>query len=128
MVAGKSRVAHADPVFGKLNILKFDDMFELNTGIFMHKYLNNLLPVSFNDMFTPLSIPNRTHNFKLEKTSMKYLDAFPKVTLPKIWNSFRLELKSSSSVKAFKRKFISQTVLKYCSFKCQKAICYSCVN
>ena len=66
LVAGKSTVAHADPIFARLNILNAKDLLKLNTCIFMHKYINNILPVSFNDMFTPLSNPYRTLNCKLE--------------------------------------------------------------
>ena len=92
-VANKSRSAHADPVFGNLEILKFDDLFQLNSCIFMHKYMNNNLPESFSNMVKPLSEPDWTKNFLLEKTKRKYLDWFPKVILPKFWNSFKLELK-----------------------------------
>ena len=90
--------------------------------------MNNILPVSFNDMFTPLSNLNRTHNFKLEKTSCKYLDSFPKVTLPKTWNNLRLDLKSSKSINSFKRKFQSNALLEYSTFSCQNSRCYSCIN
>ena len=128
LVAGKSRVAHTDPIFARLNILKAEDLFKLNTGIFLHKYINNILPVSFKDMFTPLSNPNRTHNFKLEKTFCKYLDSFPKVTLPKTWNNFRLDLKSSKSVNSFKRNFQSDALFEYSTFNCQNSTCYSCIN
>ena len=128
LVAGKSRVAHTDPIFARLNILKAEDLFKLNTGIFLHKYKNNILPVSFNDMFTPLSNPNRTHNFKLEKTFCKFLDSFPKVTLPKTWNNLRLDLKSSKSVNSFKRKFQSDALFEYSTFNCQNSTCYSCIN
>ena len=36
-VANKTLSAHTDPVFGNLGIMKFDDLFHLNTCIFMHK-------------------------------------------------------------------------------------------
>ena len=79
-------------------------------------------------MFIPLSNPNRTHNFKLEKTFCKYLDSFPKVTLPKTWNNFRLDLKSSKSVNSFKRNFQSDASFEYSTFNCQNSTCYSCIN
>ena len=126
LVAGKSRAAHTDPIFGKLNILKVEDLFKLNTGIFMYKYFNNVLPVSFCNMFTPLSAPNRTNSFKLEKTSTRSLDSFPKVTLPKTWNNFCLDLKSAKSLKTFKQKFSSDTLSVYDNFSCNKTNCYSC--
>ena len=79
-------------------------------------------------MFNPLSNHNRTYNFKLEKTSCKYLDSFPKVTLPKTWNNLRLDLKSSKSINSFKRKFQSDALFEYSTFRCQNSMCNSCKN
>ena len=45
------------------------------------------------EMFKPLSEPNRTTKFLLEKTKFRHIDWFPKVILSKIWNSFNLELR-----------------------------------
>ena len=70
-VANKSLSAHTDPVFGNLGIMKFDELFQLNTCIFMHKYINNKLPES--DMFKPLSEPNKTKNFYLRKLNLGIL-------------------------------------------------------
>jgi len=69
-------LSHTDPLFGKLNILKFKDIFDVNSKIFMHKYFNSQLPESFNNMFTPFAAPNRTKNFILEKPRNKRLDTF----------------------------------------------------
>ena len=106
--------------------MKFDDLFQLNAGIFMHKYINNKLPDSFSNMFKPLSEPNRTNNFLLEKTKHKYLDWFPKVVLPKVWNVLNLELKSAKSANSIKRKFKTDKFYDYKSFRCLKTTCYSC--
>ena len=51
-LASGSWLSHTDPLFGKLNILKFKDILDVNSKIFMHKYFNSQLPGSFNDMFT----------------------------------------------------------------------------
>ena len=122
MGAGKSRFAHVGLIFARLNILKAEYLFKLNTGTLLHKYMNNILPVSFNDIFTPLSNPNRTHNFKFEKyIFFKYLDSFPKVTLTKTWNNLRLDLKSSKSVYSYKRNFQSDALFEYSTFSCQNS-------
>jgi hypothetical protein len=80
-VHNKSRSVHADPLFGKLKLLKFDDIYKLNTSIFMHKYFNEKLPFSFRGMFNSLSEPNRTNNFLLERElNTNVTNGFPKLT------------------------------------------------
>ena len=44
--------SHFNPLFIKYNQLKISDLCNHNIGIFMYKYCNNLLPSSFNNMFT----------------------------------------------------------------------------
>ena len=100
-VAGKGVRSHTDPLFSDLNILKFEDLFLYNCSSFMNKYILNLLPKAFDDFFYPLSEPNRTNGFKLEKTKNKNLEKFPSVFLPKIWNDNSLLLKSMISHKSF---------------------------
>jgi hypothetical protein len=127
-VAIKSWSSHTDPLFERMQLLKFEDLFSLNVGTFMYKYINLKLPASFNGMFKSLSEPNRTKNFRLEKTKQKYLDSFPKVVLPKVWNSFNFELKNSQALNSLKRKFKAETFSTYKSFRCLKPACYSCEN
>jgi hypothetical protein len=127
-VAIKSWSAHTDPLFERLQLLKFDDLYSLNVGIFMYKYINSKLPSSFNGMFQSLSEPNRTKNFILEKTKKRYLDFFPKVILPKLWNALNLELKTSQTLNLLKRGFKAETFSTYKSFRCLKHACYSCSN
>ena len=57
-VALGSRFSHTDPTFGKLEILKIDDLYSINVGVFMHKYLSSKLPTSFPDMFKFFLDPN----------------------------------------------------------------------
>ena len=92
----------------------------------MYTYFKSKLPESFNELFKPLSEPNRTYNFRLERPRHKYLEKFPKVTLPLIWNSLSLEIKNSQSLTAFKNLFKSEKLLNYKNFTCQKDACYSC--
>ena len=51
-VAGKGHRSHTGPIFSSLGLLKFNDMFEYQCSIFMHKYLHNKLPSSFDNKFT----------------------------------------------------------------------------
>ena len=42
--------AHTDPLFNKLNILKYKDIFELCLLKFCHQYMNHELPLYFQEM------------------------------------------------------------------------------
>ena len=47
--------SHTQPLFAKHNILKVNDMYSLELGVFMYKYSTNDLPGIFNDYFTKRS-------------------------------------------------------------------------
>ena len=64
-------------------------MIKFNSAVFMFKYMNGNLPLSFNGMFLALAEPNRTKSYKLELVNNKYLKSFPKV-----FSSMDLELYS----------------------------------
>ena len=64
VLADKGYAAHSDPLFLKLDILKIKDMIKFNSVVFMFKYMNGKLPLSFNGMFLALAWPNRTKSCK----------------------------------------------------------------
>ena len=47
--------AHTEPLFKKLNLLKFEDIFKCNALRFIHKILNESVPHYFVNIFTPVS-------------------------------------------------------------------------
>ena len=53
--------SHSDPLFQKLNILKFFDMVQNQNIIFMHKLLNNNLPSDLQNTFALLT-SDSSHN------------------------------------------------------------------
>ena len=87
-MALKSNLSHTSPTFGNLELLKFDDLYKLNAGIFLFKYNQLKLPISFANMFKTFPEPNRTRNFILEQTKQESLDTFPKVALQRVWKNF----------------------------------------
>ena len=126
-VAGKGYNSHTDPIFNKLNILKFEDLFKYNSCNFMHKCINNKLPPSFQDFFTPFSVPNRTHSFKQDKLKNDSNLHFPSYFLPKFWNSNSLVLKCTVSHKAFKKELAKTYISKYAEHvRCNYDECVDC--
>ena len=93
----------------------------------MHKCINNKLPDSFLNFFTPFSIPNRTHSFKTDKTKNKSLETFPSYFLPKIWNSNSPGLKSTVNLNSFKNNLKQLMLGAYPPVtKCNSAYCPDC--
>jgi len=126
VLADKGYAAHTDPLFLKLEILKIKDMIKFNSAIFMFKYMNGKLPLSFNGMFIALAEPNRTKSYKLELVNSKYLESFPTVYLTRTWNSIPLEIKSLGSLTSFKTSLKKSFLEEYSNFHCINRNCFSC--
>ena len=123
-VAGRGYRSHTDPLFSKLEILKFEDLFKFTSSTFMHKYMSGKLPISFKEMFTPLPPPNRTNGFTLEKPKNKFLQQFPQHFLPRIWNVNSLFIKLVEKPKTFKRELKCELLKSYEKHvKCYDLIC-----
>lgn len=101
-------------------------MIKYNSAVFMFKYMNKKLPSSFNEMFLPLTEPNRTKSYQLELVNKKYLENFPKVLLPKIWNLIPLNIKSMNTLTNFKYILKTNLLSEYKNFRCVTINCYAC--
>ena len=102
-VAGKPTNTHTSPLFSTYKELTFVDLFKFHSCVFMYKYSNNLLPVSFGNMFTACNPPNRTNSYKIVKSRTSYIDQFPSAYLPKKWNELCASLKNAENLNKFKR-------------------------
>ena len=96
-VAGKKRSSHTDPLFSQLKILKFSDLFKMNCLNFMHNFAFGRQPQSFNNMFTPLGVQNRTGNYQITKYKSNFFDKFTSAFLPEIWNENCGDIKHCTS-------------------------------
>ena len=119
--------AHTDPIFAKLGILKFKDLLDLNQICFVHKFISNKLPPSFDDFFVKL--PNFNRNLSLSLTSVrnKKMRNFPSYAMPLIWNSLPLQTKRITSINTLKKNYAASLISKYTT-KCNNANCFSCHN
>ncbi len=117
--------AHCEPLFSQLNILKLQDIFHLSVSSFISKFLNNQLPDSFNEIFTPLN-SSRVKQLRSQIPKMKSLERFPNVTFPKIFNKLNDNIRNCTSFKSTKAKMKKSILNCYSSFKCTKRKCYPC--
>ena len=119
--------SHTDPIFSRLNILKLDDLFSYNSSMFVHKLNNEMLPVSFEKFLVPLTNPNRSNGYIVDKTKNKFLEQFPNFFLPKNWNNLTLDFKLEASHKTFKKTLVENFIDKYSRvIRCRDRLCVDC--
>ena len=79
-ICGEPYDAHTDPLFKELKILKFDDMYLFNLGVFMFLYCNNLLPDPFDFFFNQsivfIVITPEVHDYTISRFVGLILDDF----------------------------------------------------
>ena len=71
--------AHSEPLFKKLEILKFQDSITVNNCIFVHDYLNNKLPESFTNTFLRTDELYK-HKTRQATTGKLYIPAYKTTT------------------------------------------------
>ena len=95
--------AHSDPLFNKLKILKFDDLFKYNVCYFIHQYANNKLPPSFDNMFPLMRESDARgsrddfYNYEIIPPKSRSLNSFPRVVFLPLWNSLSSVHQSTGS-------------------------------
>ena len=110
--------AHTEPIFKKLNLLKFQDIHLLHLGQFMFSFKNSILPRKFENIFTT---NNQIHNYNtrhansfrlpLCRTNIRQLSVFYQG--PKFFNSLSPEITGSSSLASFRKKLKSSIIINY---------------
>ena len=95
-------------LFKRFNALNIFDMYKKQTGIFMYKYNNKIMPQSLDGLFIN---HQANHNYN---TRNKYDYQFHMFRLntvlntgPKIWNNLPKHIKSSKTLGQFKKKIVS---------------------
>jgi len=100
--------AHTEPIFKKLDLLKFQDIQLMCLGQFMFSFKNAIFPRKFENIFT---VNNQIHccntrhaNFfhlPLCRTNIQQFSVF--FQGPKFFNSLSPEISGSSSLASFKK-------------------------
>ena len=111
-------LAHTDPLFSKLKLLKLDDLYKHQLGIYMYKSTKGLLPDSMSSMVIPI---HNVHNHNLRNQNGYYIHHVRtncrKFTIhytgPTFWNTLPLQLREAVSENQFKRKLKDFLVSKY---------------
>ena len=111
-VAGASYLAHTNPLFFSLKILKFNDLYKYNLGVYMYRNLerfsiylsNNVYNTRTNAIYNP---PFQRLNL-CQRQSIEY-------QAPNNWNEIPESIRNSSNLMSFKINYKSHLVSKYYS-------------
>ena len=98
------------PVYRRLQVLKINDLYKLETAKFMHQFLNKSLPALFEKYFTCTTFVHR-YSTRISESNDYFLPHFFTSRLQrsirfsgvKIWNSIPCKFKNISL-----KKFISE--------------------
>ena len=130
-VANASYLAHTEPLFQSLGILKLEDLISLERSILVHKFKHNKLPEAFSHNFL---LPIDEASMSRRQDPQCYLPPTnnnpltprsPVAKLISTWNAVPLATKSIGCHKAFKAELKSSFILSYSSV-CSKQKCRAC--
>ena len=133
-IAGKDIRSHTDPLYKKLNILKFHDLIQYNNINFMHKLFLGKQPGSFVDFFKkPPRFDSDTNRWKycysVDKLKNALVGRFPSAVLPRLWNMVDTETKILKSHSSFKKVIHESFLDLYVpNVKCRERLCPDCFS
>jgi len=132
-IHNKSYNSHTDPLFKQSGILKLSDIYQLEVLMFMHDFINNKLPLSFQNMFILNADIQNTYQtrqsnmFHMPLSKSRFVDKLPLLKFPSVWNSFSEYNYINGSRKNLKRSFKSTHLNHYLSVvKCENPRCKEC--
>ena len=111
---------HTAPLFTKLKVLQFSELYNYHLGIFMYKCMNNALPLCFQSYFT---LTSNVHLHCTRSTTQKKLfvhsnrtSMFKNSLVQRgiiFWNSLNETLKNSPTLLTFAKKLKNQLLNLY---------------
>jgi len=134
MMHRKKFNSHTDPLFKQSGVLKLSDIYQMEVLLFMYDYINDKLPVSFQNLFCLRSnidgaYETRQNNmFDIPRTKSRFVDKLPSYQFPSLWNKTFSNLNVHASRNCFKHSFKSLCLNAYNdSVQCRNPRCTDCV-
>ena len=108
----------SNPLFVKYNHLKVVDLCKYNIGTFMYKFCNDILPSTFNNMFTT-NADNHNYDtrhasdFEYPNTRLEFGSKSIGYQGVKIWNNIPMHVKNSKNLNSFKHSYKEILISEY---------------
>ena len=129
VICGARPWQHADPLFAKTGILKYEDIYEQNILKFGWNIVNNkALEVNMKlfKTFKAIRRTGPTVQFYEPLSRTTCLQRLPPASIPHVWNKAVSLVTESKSVQSMVNKFKEIKRLDYSNFTCSIEDCYSC--
>ena len=128
MIEGKTGSYHADPIFGKLGILKLEDLYKQQLRIHAWKFTRGILPRNQLAMFQKLE---QVHKYETRSSKQGHLYSTQdhrsiKYRLPKVWEDTGIDIRDAGSLAGMKNRSKKESLGGYLSFQCGEQSCYVC--
>jgi hypothetical protein len=117
VITGSDYLAHTEPLFKLLNILKFEDLYKYRVAILTYKLLHNYVDIP------GIQITYLSHKYETKSNTANFLSRPKKKTnygcfafeskAPIIWNSIPSNIRSCNSLASFKKKLLDSLLDKY---------------
>ena len=102
--------------------------------LFMHSVAYKYSPVEY-DNFIPNALASNhrqglrnDNDFHIPMSNLSTVIKMPLINFPHIWNNLERSLKDIPSRSLFKNNTKLELLDKYNNFRCNKTLCYSCMN
>ena len=125
--------SHTEPIFKCNRVLKVHELYEYQVLLFMNDFRNNLLPISFKNIFqlNQEKITSRSTRqstlFHIPKSKNNFGNILPQSNYPKIWNKWYNQIAIINSKQVLKTFLKSTMLSKYSSkIKCTNLRCREC--
>jgi len=127
--------SHTDPLYRASNILKIGDMFEYNSVLFVFDFINNKLPISFNNLFKfnkdipSARLTRQSEMLYITRCTSQFAGRLPLFVLPIIWNNWTKCIDQNGTRSNCKRQIKIKLLDKYPTrVKCNNIHCTECHN
>ena len=125
--------SHTEPLFKSSNVLKFNDQYNHEVILFIHSYMNNKLPRSFDGIFRcNRDIPNnritRQSNYlHCERCKTNFARKLPYYNFPNIWNEWMKSNGEICSKYSIKKRVKVNCISSYAdNVSCSNMLCIDC--
>ncbi len=116
--------AHTTPLFSKLGILKFDDLYQVNACKLVESAVRRQLPQEISEIFY-LVKPVRETRLNVRPHVSTSNKEGPLAELAETWNKEERKM-TGASVQTYTRALIRDYMWQYCNFECTLKQCYTC--
>jgi hypothetical protein len=97
-------------LFKANGILPLDEMIKSSSLLFMHRFINRNLPLSFHDLWSlnriqnPARLLRNANDLRIPGHNFATLKRLPLFTFPRIWNDEDAARKTIPSLKLYKKQ------------------------